>query len=124
MIYVVDRKRLPGPYWKVMGPVKGTIARWMMKLIPPSSPDFCNSKVDIYHNVVEWWLEIDEKGELARREIGFDADGNPIVGAPIGKNLGIFTDGLTPKEFSEPRTKEEFEQAWEKFTRYYQEHYK
>lgn len=55
-----------------------------IKLAPKVNPDFH----DKYHNVVYWWLELNEES-VPVREIGFDDDGEVIVAAPFARNKGF-----------------------------------
>ncbi len=73
--------------------IKKTLEKVLLYILPTANPDFQND----YKDVVEFWLEIDDKGE-AIREIGFNKMNRPIVGGPIGENAGVFTDVSTHGE--------------------------
>ena len=88
---------------------------WLIKIVrifffwtPLANPDFQAR----YKDVTTWWLEIGDKNDVVR-EIGFDAHGTPIVGAPLGKNMGVFTDsGSYPEHGGTPVDTKAFEAAW------------
>jgi len=87
------------------------LARMIGKALPMANPDF----ETLYPGVRSWWVEIDDRGEV-RREIGFSETLEPIVGAPLGDNVGIFTDlGKAPlKIVGDPIDVHQFENAWRK----------
>lgn len=83
----------------------------MTLVIPKGNPDF----EERYERVTNWWLEVDHNG-LVQREIGFDDLGHSLVAAPLGKNLGIFTDSdSAPDELGETVDPEVFEREWSEF---------
>lgn len=91
--------------------IKSIVERLLSRLFPLANPDFH----DEYRSVVEWWLEIDDEGQVTR-EIGFDEKGRPIVGAPIGDNLGVFTDEVeAPASLNGSIAAADFDLAWKKF---------
>ncbi|MEI7912772.1 MAG: hypothetical protein WCK77_24355 [Verrucomicrobiota bacterium] len=59
----------------------------LTKILPPANPNLEQQ----FQAVHSWWLELDDDGEPTR-EIGFDANNNPIVIAPIGDNYGMLAD--------------------------------
>jgi hypothetical protein len=88
--------------------------RWLNRVlklvIPQANPDFEGR----YEHVTNWWLEIDDSG--VHREIGFDPTGDPLVAAPLGKNLGVFTaSDNAPEPLGEAIDPGEFERVWSDF---------
>lgn len=63
------------------------LGRLFGRLLPRANPDFGHRLAE----VKEWWFEVDSR-PAAVREIGFDARGEPITCAPIGRNFGFFTE--------------------------------
>lgn len=57
----------------------------LKRILPTGNPDFH----DKFDDVRRWWLETDDRWEV-HREIGFDEHNQPIVAAPLDKNLGVF----------------------------------
>jgi hypothetical protein len=87
------------------------VARVLRVVIPQANPDFEGR----YEHVTNWWLEVDDSG-LVQREIGFDPTGDPLVAAPLGKNLGVFTDSDgAPEPLGELIEPGEFERMWSEF---------
>jgi len=87
---------------------KDFVLKVLSRVLPLANPDF----EDKYDQVVEWWLEIDDDG-VVRREIGFDSLAQPLVGAPIGENEGIFTElGQAPQGTIEDVDRGRFDSAW------------
>jgi hypothetical protein len=82
------------------------------KIFPMANPDFDH----LYRDVRLWWLEIDAE-QLPTRELGFDAQGELIVAAPIGPNYGFWTDSGEPIESGDYQEIEatDFEKVWEEF---------
>lgn len=65
-----------------------------------------------YEHVTYWWLEVSDVGQVTR-EIGFDPSGRAVVAAPLGDNLGIFTDAdHAPDGLGESVSVTEFERVW------------
>lgn len=89
---------------------KEKLLRVLLFFIPRGSPDH----EKLYPLVRKWYLEIDETGDPVR-EIGLDAEGRPLFGAPDDRNLGFWTD--SPKEFQPSELysmlAEEFEKLWQ-----------
>lgn len=85
------------------------LARAVLFFIPRGSPD----QERFYPLVRKWCLEIDDSG-VPMREIGLDAEGRPLFGAPNGRNYGFWTD--SPKTFQPSELNgipaEEFERLW------------
>jgi hypothetical protein len=90
----------------------------LRRILPSGNPDFH----DKFGDVRRWWLETDDRWEV-HREIGFDERDQPIVAAPLGENLGVFTgdeggvafpvDGsVDPNDFE--RVWREFSESWKK----------
>jgi hypothetical protein len=75
-----------GPWSRATG-WQGILDRALRATLPAANPDL----EPAYEHVTYWWLEIDEQG-LVTREIGFSPAGRAVAAAPLGKNLGIFTD--------------------------------
>ena len=71
----------------------------------------------MFGSVRRWWIEIDESAGVPEREIGFDESGNVIVAAPLGKNMGFWTDSDMTFEWREHPMVEpaEFEEKWKPF---------
>jgi hypothetical protein len=88
----------------------------LVRVLPEGNPDFRGT----HDQVVEWWLEVDPLGQVSR-EIGFDRDHRPIVCAPIGPNMGVFTDeeGVPPPLAGELERRalpaSSFREAWTRF---------
>lgn len=90
--------------------IKRVFEKVLLGTFPRANPDFH----DEYDNVTEWWFEVNENGKVSR-EIGLNKDGAPVVGAPVGNNLGIFTDEEeAPTALGESIDPEDFECAWKK----------
>jgi hypothetical protein len=85
----------------------------LMWIFPSGNPDFGRK----FEDVRRWWLETDDQWAV-HREIGFDEHGEPIVAAPLGKNLGIYTDneGGVPFPVDGTVDQAEFERVWREFT--------
>ena len=86
----------------------------LKRIVPTGNPDF-NEKFD---DVRRWWLETDDRWEV-HREIGFDEHAQPIVAAPLDKNLGVYptiTDdgGAFPVDGEVGQA--EFDRVWIDFT--------
>jgi hypothetical protein len=91
----------PLPWW----------CRILQKIIPAANPDLER----YYPSARSWWLEIDETGK-PRREIGFDADMQPVVLGPIGRNFGFLVDSSDDWTSSHEDSSEaasEFQKRWE-----------
>ena len=67
----------PLPWW----------ARLLQKIIPAANPDL----ESLYPETSYWWVEIDDDGR-PKREIGFNAEDEPIVLGPLGRNFGFLVD--------------------------------
>ena len=92
----------PLPWW----------CRLLQKIIPPANPDL---EQQFYPLTRRWWVELDDKG-VPQREIGFDADGKPIVLGPVGHNFGFTVDTTEPWPESDEDSAEatkEFQKTWE-----------
>jgi hypothetical protein len=89
------------------------IAKALSRVLPRANPDFESA----YGKVVSWWLEVDDKN-VVRRELAFDAAGNPVAAAPLGPNCGIFTDlDSAPDGLGAEVEASSFDQAWLQFER-------
>lgn len=91
----------PLPWW----------CRILQKIIPAANPDIER----YYKHTRVWWLETDDAG-VPQREIGFDADMNPIVVGPVGNNLGFLVDSSDDWSDSDEDSEQAaqgFEKAWE-----------
>ncbi|HBA83289.1 MAG TPA: hypothetical protein DCZ95_04260 [Verrucomicrobia bacterium] len=102
-------KDTPLPWW----------CRLLQRIIPPANPDYER----FYPALRTWWVELDDK-EVPTREIGFDADGNPIVLAPFGRNCGFIVDTSTPwndayEECLEAKAK--FQATWKELEKSFSE---
>jgi len=88
--------------------------RTLLFFIPRASPDHER----LYRHVRKWYLELDDSG-VPVREIGLDADGQPLFGAPDDRNLGFWTDSDGPFERDKlsPIPAEEFERRWHEVQR-------
>ena len=62
------------------------LTRVILWWVPKASPDYDRKSDD-----VAYWLVEVEDGR-AEREIGFDAQGEPILHAPTDRNMGLWTD--------------------------------
>jgi hypothetical protein len=93
------------------GPACWQVRLWRAVLffIPRANPD--NER--LYPQVRKWYLELDDSA-VPVREIGVDADGRPLFGAPNGRNFGFWTDSSEPfeKEKLTPVSADEFERLW------------
>ncbi|WP_242103703.1 hypothetical protein [Lysobacter sp. M2-1] len=77
-------------------------------ILPRANPDFDEA----YQRVTHWWLEIDVGGEVLR-EIGFDANDQPVAIAPYRNNYGIFTDSGSPIQAGLPDVDpQDFADTW------------
>ncbi|HET9504188.1 MAG TPA: hypothetical protein VFO93_11650 [Hymenobacter sp.] len=76
--------------------------------VPKASPDYDRRAGD-----VAYWLVEVEDGR-AEREIGFNAQGKPILHAPTDRNMGLWTDSDREFAVSEFETvaATEFERFW------------
>jgi hypothetical protein len=85
----------------------------LVRILPSGNPDF-QSQLDSVHH---WWLEVDDNWGV-QREIGFDDRGEPMVAAPLGENLGVFTDddGGVELPVDGSVDPQAFERAWREFT--------
>ena len=83
--------------------------RMLLWFIPRSNPD----NEPMYPRVARWLLEINDDGR-ASREIGLDASGVALFGAPYGRNFGFFTDSDVVFSRADLVTVEqaEFEKLW------------
>ena len=91
---------------------EGLFSKLLQKLLPSANPDFEKK----YHNVVKWYLEIDESGKPTR-EIGINAKGRTIVLGPYQGNRGLWPDSpvtLNPKDY-DSLAKTDFETEWNKY---------
>jgi len=89
--------------WQVRG------LRALLFFIPRANPD----NEPLYRNVRKWYLELNDSG-VPVREIGLDANGRPLFGAPDARNFGFWTDSteaIQKDQFS-PVSPEEFERLW------------
>ena len=86
------------------------LEKMIERLIPSANPDISH----LIHEVKFWWLESDDSG-LPTREIGFNRNREPIVLAPVGKNIGFLIDSsdnwLNYSEHCEQVAKQ-FDQVW------------
>lgn len=67
---------------------KKVVIAILTTLIPKANPDY---EVEI-SNVKTWLVEIEEETGIPGREIGLDADGNPILKMPHKNNYGFWID--------------------------------
>jgi len=99
-----------GP-WRESPNDKHILFRILTFWIPKANPDF-EAKLS---EVEYFWLEIDDGGQVSR-EIGFSKSGEPVTAAPVGKNLGIFTDlEGAPKPLGTPVSAADFDLYFSKF---------
>jgi hypothetical protein len=98
-----------------IGPWKNTSPPWWCRLfqcvLPLANPDF----EQYYPDARTWWVELDDK-LVPTREIGFNADGNPIVLAPFGRNYGFIVDTSDPWTDADEEcleAKKKFQTTWE-----------
>jgi len=94
---------MPPDDWRVR------VIRTLLWFIPRSNPD----NEPLYPRVARWALEIGDNGR-ASREIGLDASGIPLFGAPDERNFGFFTDSDTTFSAADlaPVEQSEFEAWW------------
>lgn len=87
--------------------------RALLWFVPRANPDHEH----LYPRVARWLLEIDDSGH-ARREIGLDASGVALFGAPDERNTGFFTDSdaTFSREDLVPVERDEFERQWSSVT--------
>jgi hypothetical protein len=93
--------------------VAGVLIKTMEYLLPQANPDFERAYRD---EVVNWWLEIDDKN-VVHREIALNAAGEPVAAAPLGENYGIFTDlDSAPDGLGPEIQASQFEGTWQRFS--------
>jgi hypothetical protein len=94
---------MPSDDWRVRA------IRVLLWFVPRSNPD----NEPLYPRVARWALEIDDNGRVSR-EIGLDASGFPLFGAPHERNFGFFTDSDTTFSTADlvPLEQSEFEKWW------------
>lgn len=63
------------------------LSRVLGSLLPSANPDFG----DRFPFVRLWWVEIDDAA-TPRRELGFGDENLVLVAAPLGDNMGFWTD--------------------------------
>jgi hypothetical protein len=96
-----------GP-WRPATGWRRLVERGLRALLAESNPDLDPA----FEHVTYWWLEVNDDGRVTR-EIGFDPSGRAIAAAPLGENLGIFTDSdQAPNGLGEPVSATEFERVW------------
>jgi hypothetical protein len=96
-----------GP-WRPATGWRRLVERGLRALLAESNPDLDPA----FEHVTCWWLEVNDDGRVTR-EIGFDPSGRAIAAAPLGENLGIFTDSdQAPNGLGEPVSATEFERVW------------
>jgi hypothetical protein len=86
----------------------GMLARVLARLLPHANPDF----ESVFPRVRCWWLEL--RNGTPVREIGFSADGLPLVLGPFKDNRGFWTDSpvlLDAAGYAHVGA-EEFERQW------------
>jgi hypothetical protein len=82
--------------------------RYLSTVLPVANPDF----EEAYDRVTDWWLEVDDAGQV-QREVGLDAAGAPAAAAPLGRNVGVFTDQAgAPEPLGAALDPAAFEAAW------------
>ena len=86
------------------------IEKVLLQIVPLASPDFHEK----YEEVSLWWLELNEDEE-PQRELGFNARGEIIVAAPIGRNYGVWTDGGPRCVGFDAIEEKRFMEAWNNF---------
>lgn len=92
-------------------PRSSLVGRALSRILPSANPDFDST----YERVESWWLELDETSAVCR-ELAFDASGATVAAAPLGENLGIFTDlGSAPEGLGDSVDASEFERTWQRF---------
>jgi hypothetical protein len=90
---------------------KRLVTRLLGFVVPKNDPDFMLLESDVAY----WWLELDAVTLVAKREIGFEAEGSPVRYAPAGRNWGIFVgEELSGSHLSEILEAHAFETAWAK----------
>lgn len=89
-------------------PAPGRAVKLLSMTLPRANPDFDEA----YQRVTHWWLEIDGDGQVLR-EIGFDANDQPVAITPYRNNDGIFTDSGSPIQAALPSVDPpDFADAW------------
>ncbi len=82
-------------------------------VMPLRNPDFEAR----YDDVCTWLLELENETGVVLREVGLDAQSQPIVVAPFGRNEGYWTNSTEPLAWHAmvrvDRTV--FEAAWQRF---------
>ena len=99
--------------WQDPSRAQAWAERVLKRLLPSANPDYEGRLT----RVRLWWVELDEAG-VPQRELGLDAHGAPVVGAPVGENLGFWLDEamVFDEANSTALTPDEFEMAWQRFT--------
>jgi len=88
---------------------------WWCRLLKRVIPSGNLPEVEkLFAQTVFWWLEIDEEGN-PQREIGFNAQREPVVLGPVGDHIGFLTDVAGDWRSSDEDSIEaarEFEGVW------------
>ena len=87
----------------------------LLFFVPRANPD--NEK--LYPQLAKWLIEIDETG-VPSREIGLNAEGTPLFGAPNNRNSGFWismSDETFDKSELELVDQEHFEFLWAKISK-------
>ena len=91
---------------------------WAVRLLQFFIPRANLDNDQLYPQLTRWLIEIDENG-VPTREIGINAEGNPLFGAPNDRNFGFWTDSNKEFDCSELElvSQEHFQSLWEVATR-------
>ena len=88
----------------------GFVSKLLSKILPCANPEF----EKLYEQVEKWYLEIDSKSRIVKREIGINAEDELIVIGPFESNRGLWTDSnirINPDDF-EGLSAYEFSKCW------------
>lgn len=98
--------------WPAREPVWIRLWRAILFFVPRANPDY-DKKMHLLH---EWLIEFDEAGNPGR-EIGLDAQGEPVLAGPDARNYGFWLDtNMTLKNFERNDVDAElFEALWNQF---------
>ena len=96
-----------GP-WRPATGWQRLVERGLRAILAETNPDLDPA----YEQVTDWWLEVSDDGRVTR-EIGFDRSGRAVAVAPLGQNLGVFTDmDHAPTGLGQAVSASEFERVW------------
>jgi len=106
ILHVSAQHREP---WSTGGLLFRALTWVLMRVLPKASPDYDKRIRDVAY----WLVQVDEQGQ-AEREIGFNAQHEPILFAPTNRNYGLWTDSdrvFAPEQF-DSRNDFPFDSTW------------